>query len=528
MKDKLQFNIFRKNSELKNLILLIAVFSLASCVSVKKFNAHLDTKISPELLKNDVDFAYQKLQKLHPHLYDYIAKKELDFKFDSLKQTINSPLSPNDFYMKLAPVIGEVRQGHLQLRPLSKKLERKERKKLKDQKGLFSRFGYYVDDEKLFIKDNAEKLYDIKPGSEILEINSVPSKEILDRYLPLITSDGYNTTYHDYALARRWAAQYTIENGIADSALIKIKAGDDERNIVLKRETKTKKEKKDEKADKKKDEEKRTKDYNPVTKSFNRSLHFLDKEKKIAYVRIKTFSGTKSRKFYRETFREIKEKNADYLILDVRDNLGGSLAEIHNLYSYLTAEEHFRLINDIEVTQRNSMVYADYFDVFPNLLKPVAAIFYPFYLISGSFATKKKDDKFILRGSQLFYPKKPKSNSFKGKIYVLVNGSSFSASSTLSSKLKFEKRAFLVGEETGGANDGTVAGRYSTEKLKNSKLYLPIGLMLIQPNIKFTQTKKGVVPDKEIIPTLEEILQKKDVQLDWAMAEINKENPSRF
>ena len=52
--------------------------------------------------------------------------------------------------------------------------------------------------------------------------------------------------------------------------------------------------------------------------------------------------------------------------------------------------------------------------------------------------------------------------------------------------------------------------------------------MLIQPNIKFTHTKKGVVPDKEIIPTLEEILQKKDVQLDWAMAEINKENPSRF
>ena len=85
-----------------------------------------------------------------------------------------------------------------------------------------------------------------------------------------------------------------------------------------------------------------------------------------------------------------------------------------------------------------------------------------------------------------------------------------------------------MGEETGGANDGTVAGRYSTEKLKNSKLYLPIGLMLIQPNIKFTNTKKGVVPDKEIIPTLEEILQKKDVQLDWAMAEINKEHPSRF
>ena len=104
----------------------------------------------------------------------------------------------------------------------------------------------------------------------------------------------------------------------------------------------------------------------------------------------------------------------------------------------------------------------------------------------------------------------------------MINGSSFSASSIISSKLKDKKRAFLVGEETGGANDGTVAGRYSTMKLPNSKLRLPIGLMLIQPNINFTETKKGVLPDHELIPTLAEILQKKDIQLQWIMEEIKK------
>ena len=44
----------------------------------------------------------------------------------------------------------------------------------------------------------------------------------------------------------------------------------------------------------------------------------------------------------------------------------------------------------------------------------------------------------------------------------------------------------IIGEETGGANDGTVAGIYSTQKLPNSKLKLPIGLFLVQPNIEFT------------------------------------------
>jgi C-terminal processing protease CtpA/Prc len=52
----------------------------------------------------------------------------------------------------------------------------------------------------------------------------------------------------------------------------------------------------------------------------------------------------------------------------------------------------------------------------------------------------------------------------------LINGASFSASSIISAKLKYEKRAVIVGEETGGANDGTVAGVNNTVTLPHSKL----------------------------------------------------------
>ena len=79
----------------------------------------------------------------------------------------------------------------------------------------------------------------------------------------------------------------------------------------------------------------------------------------------------------------------------------------------------------------------------------------------------------------------------------------------------------MVGEETDGAKDGTVAGIYSTQNLPNSKMKLPIGLFLIQPNIEFSNTMKGVTPNVEIIPTLEEVLQKKDVQLNWILNDIN-------
>ena len=109
----------------------------------------------------------------------------------------------------------------------------------------------------------------------------------------------------------------------------------------------------------------------------------------------------------------------------------------------------------------------------------------------------------------------------------MINGSSFSASSIISAKFKADQLATLVGEETGGANDGTVAGIYSTQKLPNSKLKLLIGLFLIQPNIEFSNTMKGVTPNVEIIPTLEEILQKKDVQLNWILNDISSKKTSQ-
>ena len=119
---------------MKKIAFLLFILSLNSCISVKKYNERLEKPISSEKLKQDIDYAYLKLQKLHPTLYTYILKEKLDYKFDSLKNTIHQPLKPLEFYFKLAPVVAEVRQGHLRLVPPEKKLTKKEIKKLKEQK----------------------------------------------------------------------------------------------------------------------------------------------------------------------------------------------------------------------------------------------------------------------------------------------------------------------------------------------------------------------------------------------------------
>jgi hypothetical protein len=81
-------------------------------------------------------------------------------------------------------------------------------------------------------------------------------------------------------------------------------------------------------------------DYVALSNSYNRNFKFLDQDSTVAYIQVKSFSGVFSSKFYKETFRKIKKADAKYLIIDIRNNYGGSLEEINNLYSYLSSEPY--------------------------------------------------------------------------------------------------------------------------------------------------------------------------------------------
>jgi hypothetical protein len=473
-----------------------------------------------------VDFAYQKLQEMHPKLNWYISKKELDFKFDSLKKTINRPRTPVQFYFKLQPVIAKIREGHLALRIPAKKFNRKEIKVLKNKKGLFGRFEYFVEDNHLYIVENKDSVENIKPGTEIISINEIPVSDYLKKYRELISSDGYNTTFQDYYLKDVFFSFYVAEKGIMDSAKVETLFDNERRIVNLKRESKNKEELKKDKAEKKRTEEKKVNDYVASTSSYNRNFKFLDKDSTIAYMKIQSFSRSFSDRFYKESFAKIKNAESSYLIIDIRNNYGGSLYEINNLYSYL-APEPFILIKPSQLTSRITPLKTNYFRKSNPLQYTIKSLLYPGYFFSQAFSVYKGKDGIAYYKMKENKSTKPKKDAFKGKVYVLINGGSFSASSIISSKLKYDKRVTLVGEETGGANDGTVAGFYSYQKLPNSKIDLPIGLLLVQPNIDFTNTQKGVVPDVEIEQSMQDILDKRDIQLDWVKQEIAKEKESR-
>ena len=501
------------------LLLLAVIFS---CKSVQKYNRQRETKLPPNELKTDVDYAYKKLKELHPNLFWYVSEKDLNRKFDSLKLSITDSLSPVDFYFKIQPVVADIREGHLAVRIPGKRYSSKEIRGMKNKKGLFTRLDYYVENERLYVSANKDSIENILPGTEILSINEVPVQNYIRKYRKLMTSDGYNSTFYPYYLKDSFFNYYSAENGFMDSAKLETKYEDAVKTVHLKRESKSDTDKEKDKAQKKGNTEKRTNDYVAATDSYNRSFKYLDQDSTIAYIKVKSFSRSYSERFYKETFQKIKDQKATHLVIDVRENYGGSLSEINNLYSYL-AKEPFTLVNKPEMTSKYSPLKTNYFRKTSPIGYLIKGIMSPFVFTRQLFVGKKgKDGKayYIMKESK---QTKPKETAFHGKVYVLINGGSFSASSIITSKLKNDHRAVLVGEETGGANDGTVAGFYSYQSLPNSKLQLPIGLLFIQPNIDFTETKKGVTPNVKILNNFESTLNKQDPQVDWIKAEIEKE-----
>lgn len=507
---------------MKPFISFLILMILFSCQTVKKNNLFLDKRIPVADLKKDIDFTYRKLQRFHPNLYWYISKEDLDHKFDSLKTSISQPLTPNQFYFRLAPVVANINEGHLRLRSVSKRYSKAEQKDFKTKKPLFALMDYKIIDDRIFVKENRENVAQIKTGTEILKINDENVPDLIRKYKKLYSSDGENKTFQKYFINLTFFNYYTLENGYLDSVKLQIACDNVIEDVHLKRQKKDTKAVTEEKKLPKVTADQKLQDYDEISKSYNRSFKFLKSDSSIAYIKIKSFSATYAKKFYDQTFRKIKKANSGYVIIDVRDNLGGSLSEINTLYSYLT-DKKFTLIKAPEMTSKTSGMHQNYFrgqSVFTSIL---SAPGYPFFLAGNYLLSSKKEKRYYFR-EFASKPTKPKENAFKGKIYVLVNGASFSASSIIAAKLKFENRAAIVGEETGGANDGTVAGVNNTVILPNSHLVLPIGLFLIRPNIEFEDQKRGVIPNYSVDPNFDDIFETDDRILKWTLDDIDFRN----
>lgn len=506
----------------RNLLLITAV-SFAACSSVKDYNfAITEKKHSIESLRQDVELAHQILKDGHPGLYWYISKKQLDFKFDSLKNTINEPLTTNQFYQKLSPVVAAIKCGHTALRfPSVIVKDKAERETAKNKIYPLYQFTYAVNDDKLIVINNKSKNKQIKTGTEILEIDGLAPKQIFNIVSTGFSYDGYNSLSRNKRIERNFANLYKIYFSEQDSVAIKFKTDSAVINTFISFYDK----KKDAEEKKKLDTAKNVA-KTPVKKiketlkhrgakvngEYQLDFKFLDQEKDIAYLKIKSFSvaGANFPLFYKQAFDSIALSKSKNLIIDIRNNPGGTLNASLALFAYLTDKDFVYLAKPINKGGFNT-------DKYQTGFKKLRYYLTGFNDNSNIYEDKEGNFFSFMKG---YTPQKPHKNNYKGKVYVLINEFSFSASSLLSANLKGINRATFVGTETGGGFNQCTAGRLPVVTLKNSKLALRFGLNRMAPIYQQDVHGRGVFPDVEIQSTLKDRISNYDRELQWILTDI--------
>lgn len=471
----------------------ILLFSLCFSLFSQKKTFDLQKKYSVAECLKDIDYTEKYLCKFHPDPFRYISRDSLHQFVLHIQSKLREPLTEMQLRFYIKQIIAKIGCGHTDA-AASKKYTKQIQK---TSRAILPINAFVIDTNRMFILNNLSADSSIKPGDEIISINHVMVSEILNTIFSIYSSDGLNTTYKKQGIKYNWFKYYySFCYGYQPNYILEIKNSEGtisshtiqcisslKDTLILPTKTNA--------------------EYIHQTKYCHFSI--LNDNDKIALMDIDGFKGRGWRRFTRRSFHTLKEKNIRNLVIDLRDNGGGEIMDGLNLLSYLnpkiTTLSFDRKFNLLPLNFRYKM------DPFTRISPIIFSTLTPHWLKNGR-----------LRHYFFSFPKKTK---YKGNIFVLINGKSFSMSGVVASYLKHNLNAIVIGEETGGNIKGSNAVLGGKIILPNSKIQVLIPYYHIYHHIPPPNTSRGVMPDYPTHYQSSDIINGSDVDLKKVLDLVN-------
>lgn len=485
------------------------IILFSSCASSFK-NYNPDKKFPKQELQGDYTLLRNILEQKHPSLYWYTSKDSMDFYFDSLYHAIPDSMTELQFgWNILAPLTQKIHCGHTSF-------------------GMSKNWGEYIKDKiipsfPLFIKiwgdtmvvtGNLNKKDSVlKPGTLITSINNMSAGQMVQRIFQYLPMDGYadNVNYlrissnfpyfhrNVFGLYKNYKVGYIDSAGNEKTTTVPMWAP--QKDSTGKKEIKP--------AHK---ISKRQVRKNRIENA--RSLS-IDTACSTAVMNLNTFSngsGRHLRKFFRRSFRTIKEQQIKNLILDIRGNGGGDITMSSLLTKYIR-NTPFKVADSAYSVAKNFSPYTGKIkDGFWSKLGLI-------------FLSKKKKDGMYHFGYWERHVFKPKtSNHFEGKLYVLINGPTFSASTLFCNAIKGQSNVIIAGEEAGGGWHGNNGIMIPDITLPVTKLRVRLPFFRIVQYNHVAKDGRGVVPDIYIPPTVDAVRKGEDRKMILVKEMIRQDN----
>lgn len=476
------------------------IFSLLFCfVFLCNITNAQEDLIPVKKLKKD----FKKLVGMieaHPKPYRHQSEEQFEALINNTKSQLNAPMNVVDFFKLTSPIISAIKDGHTSLR-----MPRGWLKKYRKSNGVFPYKVYLSEENRLYIIDNYGTDETIPLGSEILALNQVPVATFLEGISPYIAYEREN--FRNSLIERSFDLYLMLYFGSSKEVSINYMVDAEKEHTVSNISYDSWK---DELEDQKKLDKKIAN---------NTPYEFKKLKGDIGYLKIYSFAisdGQKYSEFLRKMFSKIEKENIGYLIIDVRGNTGGFPKTVSDLIHYVS-EKYFKTmaVSEMKVSDTYQSYYRNRTNFNPHrnlILKRRHYI---------DITTLLKEDVGTVVKEAEFFNELPKKmpTEFQGDVFLLIDKTSYSASSSFAATFRCYQLGLLIGEETGGTK--VFHANSISEKLQHSGLYC---FMATNRNYTacFLEEDEGIQPDLPVTPTIPQLVAKQDVALNYAMLVVKK------
>lgn len=460
------------------------------------------TQVSTDSIsyKNDLIIYRQALEQAHPSLYRFTPKDKYDALFDSIESNLTNKTTELDFFRSVSQISSLIREGHTYIQPPESLISSIV------NKNLFP-FGVLVEDNRIIVRNSRSPQLDYLKKTTIDSINGQSIESILNRFEEYAsTVSTFNNSrltktlslYNNFAVAYYYFLDTTSNfriayrpNPKATSTSIELEGSSNQF----------------------------TKLSYPELPPEPKPPFFLDinEQQSTATMTISSFAYWVIDKkikdyaaFFEESFITLKDKGIEYLIIDLRGNRGGEEMIAGDLLTYLIDYE-FQIYKYCKAKTLNF----SFTNSLPNSNKiKLSKINY--IATDSGFVMKKAD---FLRS---YSPKK--QHGFKGRTYVLSNGLCASACNIFLAMVKTHKVGTIIGQESGGAYEDVDGRLRISFNLPYSGIFVSFPAWSMKLNTSGGDKQKGVIPDHETSPTIEDIISGKDSEMEFIEKLISKKS----
>lgn len=428
--------------------------------------------LPPEKLHEDFDYLIAELKVQHQGLYEYIDPKQTDLLIDSIRNTLRAPQTQLEFYEKVSLVIGLTNEGHTSVH-----LPKRTLRKVGLSKSFLPLTVRFHEGNLIITQNYGENSAELKQGAKIISVSTKKVNELLDKIYPLITTDGFNeTSRQEWVGGLNFSLLYRLIYGKEDEFELQIQefGSDTIQTIILPaiRLTRFK-----------------TKNARFTANSFDyNKFKFEQINDSVAYLCIPSFGydDLDYEEFYQSNFKKIDSLQIKHLLIDLQANGGGTEGNENLLFGYLSDKvvQKYKQVTMLPQPYQKNKNKEGYIE--------------DKWTFEDTIAKRGDYTLYSDYYSDLGYKTPQQELVYKGKLYVLTSGKTFSGGAEFASLIKMTDRGLFIGEETGGTYEGNVSGYSEYIQLPHSKIEVKIPTVHFQMNVSPEIKGRGIIPDYNV------------------------------